>query len=158
MQGREEMENGCFPFTEALVSRRPIIVRRRVLWGECDPAGVVYTPRFSDYLVAAYLWFLRCELAGTDLTELGIGTPMKAMRLEFHQMLQADDWFDMHVRVGEVRARTFDLHIEGTGEDGHTRFAGILTPIMFDNKSRLGVAIPEVARATLLDYARSFEP
>lgn len=153
MHTRHEIEDGDLPFVEALISRRPVIVRRRVLWGECDPAGVVYTPRFSDYLVAAYLWFLRYELSGTGLTELGIGTPMKAMKVEFHRMLAVDDWFNMRLSVSAVRTRTFDLEIRATGDDGLLRFAGLLTPIMFDNESRTGVAIPEGTRARLMTYS-----
>lgn len=148
----EETEEGRLLFTEALVSRRPVVVRRQVQWGECDPAGVVYTPRFADYLVAAYLWFVRCELSDVGLTDLGIGTPMKAMRLEFHRMLAADDWFEMCVRVSGVRTRTFDLEVEGAADDGRLCFAGLITPIMFDNQSRVGVAIPEAARARLVAY------
>lgn len=139
-------------FSEGLVSRRPLIVRRRVIWGECDPAGVVYTPRFSDYLVSAFQWFARCELADTGLAELGIGTPMKAMSLEFHRMLKPGDWFDMQVAVTAIRTRTFDLGIQATGEDGRLRFKGLVTPIMLDNQKRTGVAIPEATRAKLIAY------
>ncbi len=47
---------------ERLLCRSPVKVRRRVRWGECDPAQVVYTPRFADYLAAAYSWFARLVL------------------------------------------------------------------------------------------------
>ena len=38
------------------------VVRRKVLFGECDPAGIVYTPRFADFSLEAVhqvfdLWF-----------------------------------------------------------------------------------------------------
>ncbi len=36
--------------TEAVLADTPFVVRRRVKWGECDPAGVVYTPSFSEYV------------------------------------------------------------------------------------------------------------
>ena len=38
---------------EYLLSERPLTVRRRVRWGECDPAGVVYTATFADYAISA---------------------------------------------------------------------------------------------------------
>ncbi len=42
----------------ARAERRPkrakrFVVQRRVRWGECDPAEVVYTPQFAHYVVAA---------------------------------------------------------------------------------------------------------
>ena len=51
-------------FLDKLVSRQPVIVHRRILWGDCDPAGVVYTPRFGDYFTSARDWFMR---AGIDV-------------------------------------------------------------------------------------------
>jgi acyl-CoA thioesterase FadM len=152
MSGAGDEELGDLPFSEGLVSRRPLIVRRRVLWGECDPAGVVYTPRFADYLVSAFQWFARCELADTGLAELGIGTPMKAMSLEFHRMLKPGEWFDMRVAVTAVRTRTFDLDVQATGDDGRLHFIGLLTPIMLDNEKGVGVEIPDVTRARLQAY------
>ena len=40
-------------YTEAVVSKQPFTVRRRVRFGDCDPAGVVYTVQFSEYVVSA---------------------------------------------------------------------------------------------------------
>lgn len=37
--------------TEHVLSQLPFVVRRRVKWGECDPAGVVYTVTFSEYVI-----------------------------------------------------------------------------------------------------------
>ena len=38
---------------EHVVSTHPFTVRRRIRWGDCDPAGVVYTGRFVEYLLGA---------------------------------------------------------------------------------------------------------
>ena len=37
-------------------------VRRIVNWGDCDPAGIVYTPRVLDYACETIDAFLREEL------------------------------------------------------------------------------------------------
>ena len=48
--------------TEYIVSELPLVVRRRVKWGECDPAGVVYTVSFSEYVIsAAELFYGACR-------------------------------------------------------------------------------------------------
>lgn len=48
--------------TEQVLSERPLVIRRRVKWGDCDPAGVVYTPMFSEYVIsAAELFTARCS-------------------------------------------------------------------------------------------------
>lgn len=39
--------------TEHIISTIPCAIRRRVKSGECDPAGVVYTAAFSEYVISA---------------------------------------------------------------------------------------------------------
>lgn len=138
---------------EWLLSARPVIVRRRVQWGECDPAQVVYTPRFADYLATAYRWFVRTLLARHLVDENGaaLATPMKALSLEFHHVLRPDDLFDMAAHVTAVRQRTFDLSIIGRSPAGEPRFAGRLSPIVVDGNFR-SVALPHSLAAALREY------
>lgn len=141
-------------YSEALISTDPVTVRRRVKWGECDPAQVVYTPRFLDYTAAAFGWFMRTVLDDVTpgLSAAGIGTPAKAVSLEFHRMLRPDDWFDMTVKVAEVRTRTFDLEIRAHTLGGELAFVGRTTPIMFENATQRSVAIPAEIRDALCAY------
>ena len=52
--------------SEALISRAPVIVRRRVKWGECDPAGVVYTPRIRGLCNRSVRTFRRLNWSETQ--------------------------------------------------------------------------------------------
>jgi acyl-CoA thioesterase FadM len=135
-----------------------VIVRRRVSWGECDPAKVVYTPRFADYLVAAYGWFTRVELPDALVLDDGtrLTTPIKALSLEFHHVLRPEDLFDMTVAVLSVRTRTFDLLVSGSSPDGNPHFTGRLSPIVVDSANFRSVAIPPRARSALLAYEQVF--
>ena len=36
---------------EHVVSRVPFVVRRKVRWSDCDPAGVVFTGKFAEYVL-----------------------------------------------------------------------------------------------------------
>ncbi len=141
-------------YTERLVSRLPVTVRRRVLWGECDPAQVVYTPRFSDYLIAAFLWFQRIILdAGAPtLADANLSTPMKAMALEFHRTLRPDDIFEMTVLIGDIRSRTFDLDVTARTPAGETLFIGRMSPIFINRDQFKGVEIPSPFRERLEYY------
>ncbi len=134
-----------------VVSHQPFVVRKRVLWGECDPAGVVYTPRFGDYLALAVGWFTRAVLEGPNgtLASQGVATPMKSMSLVFHRVLRPEETFDMLVTVGEIRTRTFDVHVQARGEDAALRFEGRLSPILVRPGTFESVAIPDAVRATL---------
>ncbi|PVX85653.1 acyl-CoA thioesterase [Paraburkholderia unamae] len=102
---------------EYLLGERPLTVRRRVKWGECDPAGVVYTATFADYVISA-AELLYEALFGTSpqqaKEELGFGTPSRALSFDFVRSLRPDEAFDMTVRVADVRSRTYVLDIAAT--------------------------------------------
>ena len=140
-------------YTEALIARRPIVVRRRVLWSDCDPARIVYTGRIFDYVSSAYGWFLREVLnEGEPLAASGLGTPMKAMSLEFHAMLWPDDWFEMTVRVTGIRTRTFDLEVTSKSDKGTALFSGKVSPIFVSDSTKVSCDIPDPFRAKLEHY------
>lgn len=140
-------------YVEALICRRPIIVRRRVVWSECDPAGVVYTGRFCDYAASAYGWFLRSVMnEGATLASSGFGTPMKAVSFEFHRMLWPDDWFNMTVRVTAIRNRSFDIEVDALSDDKEPIFTASLAPIFIDNLAKASCAIPDLFRQKLDQY------
>ena len=140
-------------FAEALVSVRPIVMRRRVLWSECDPARVVYTGRFFDYIFSAYGWFLRRVLnEGGALDGLGLGTPMKAVSLEFHHMLRPDDWFEVTLEVEEIRTRSFDVGATARLDGGEVAFTGRISPIVVHDLTKKSEPIPPAFRAKLEAY------
>lgn len=144
-----------FPYTEALIGRRPITVRRRVLWGECDPAAVVYTPRFADYAASARDWFMNEGLGFPDRPHpLRTGTifPMRAMTFDFSGFLAADDLFDMVVTVADVSARTFTIEIAATRTDGVRAFTARLTSVAVDSETRRSVQLSPEFRDALDRY------
>jgi acyl-CoA thioester hydrolase len=145
--------------TEQVLELAPLRVRRRVKWGECDPAGVVYTARFSDYVISAFELFMRHLLRGAfqeAKDEHGFGTPCKALSLEFFASLRPDDEFDMTVLVAEIRTRTFDLEIRGSDIDGKDLFRARMTPITIKRGDRSrAIELPSMLRERLESYRTS---
>ncbi len=137
---------------EALVSREPFIVRKRVRWAECDPAGVVYTGRFSDYLLTAVNHVFD-ELGQGHyarwLKTLDVDTPCKGMELEFHAALWPEDVFDMHCDVPAIREHSFDIRVRARRPDGSAVFTGRFSPICISREVRRRVPIPPALRAAL---------
>jgi acyl-CoA thioesterase FadM len=144
------MEGEPEDFKEFVLDSHPLRIRRRVAWGECDPAGVVYTPRFADYATEAALWFIKRVLR-PHLPQ-NVGSPLKGMRFEFHRTLKTDDVFDMRVKLIEIRQRTFDLEIQATDLAGERRFTAVVSPILVDRHSFTSVPIPAEVRAALENY------
>jgi 4-hydroxybenzoyl-CoA thioesterase len=138
--------------TEFVLSTQPFVVRRRVRWGECDPAGVVYTPRFTDYLVSA-VSLLHEHVLGDEAPhyrkDLGIDTPCKGMSLVFQGALWPNDWFDMAVSIGEIRNASYDVLVKARTPDGRPVFEGVFSPVCIPRNERRAVSIPEDFRRRL---------
>ncbi len=87
------------------VSTVPYVQRRIVQWGECDPAGIVYTPRFLDFVLEAMEGWQR-QVLGVDWTklnsELAMGMPVVHAELDFHSPLRGGDELDLEVTVARL--------------------------------------------------------
>lgn len=138
---------------ERLVSRRPLVIARRVRWSDCDPAGVVYTGQFSTYLLDA-MGYVTDELSGGTywawLRELQVDTPCKGLELDFHAALWPDQWFELHCSVGQIRDHSWDVHVRAKRSDSaEPVFSGRFSPICISRTVRRRVPIPPALREAL---------
>jgi acyl-CoA thioesterase FadM len=141
--------------TEQVVSTVPLVVRRRVKWGECDPAGVVYTVTFSEYVISAAELFYGALFATTPQRakrEQAFGTPSRALSFDFQRSLRPDDEFEMTVTVADVKSRTYVLDITARTPQGEVVFVATLTPVCVARDERRSIEIPAAFRQALLDY------
>ncbi|MGE0446202.1 MAG: acyl-CoA thioesterase [Vicinamibacterales bacterium] len=96
-------------------SRHP----HRVEFGECDPFGIVYFPRYLEMLDAATAALF--DAAGVPLTQLlddGIGIPLVTVNVEFHRPATFGDQLVVVSRVARWGDSSFDLeHEVRRGED-----------------------------------------
>src|SRR5581483_4826686 len=121
---------------EEVVSTAPFVVRRVARWSECDPAGVVYVGNFTEYMLSAVYLFRRHVLQASwqELkSNVKVDTPGKALAMTFNGSLWPDDVFDVTVRLGEIRTRTFDFATSAVrADDGSSVFEGSVTSICVD--------------------------
>ena len=127
-------------------------VRRRIIWGDCDSAAVVYTPRFGDYFAAARDWFLRAGIGVFDRphpSRGGLTFPMRALAYDFQSFLAADDVMDMRVFVKSISARTFTIDVSALNlATGRVAFIATGTQICFDLDAKMASALPgEIVQA-----------
>lgn len=151
------MDLSNLDYSERMVSTLPVVVRRRVKFGECDPAGVVYTPVFSEYTLSTYQWFLQAMLGGpmfARMEQIGFDSPIKALTFEFRNMLVTEQVFEMSCRVTDIRTRTFDVEITGrsTTKKPHDIYVAKITPIMVSRNDRRSIEIPSELRKRIEAY------
>jgi acyl-CoA thioesterase FadM len=141
--------------TERVLSALPLVIRRRVKWGDCDPAGVVYTVTFSEYVVSAAELFYGALFETTPQRakrEQGFGTPSRSLSFDFLRSLRPDDEFDMTVTVTDIRERTYVLDVTGRTPEGEVVFVANLTPVCVARDERRSIEIPEAFRQALQRY------
>jgi len=137
--------------TEFVISESPFVVRRVVRWADCDPAGVVFTGRFTEYLlgaVALYTDFL-AEGAASLGAAHGVDTPCRGMSLSFEGTLWPRDEIDILCEIGAIRQRSYDVHCTATRPDGTPVFTARFSPICVRRDARVGTDIPASLRAVL---------
>lgn len=141
---------------ESVVSRVPFVIRGRVRWADCDPAGVVYTGKFVEYMLgAANLFYANLtELNYRDfLQAVGVDTPCRGLDMDFRGALWPDDEFLLQVGVAELRQSSFDLRVRAYQASGREVFVGRFTPICIPKTGeRKSVPIPPAYRAALAQH------
>lgn len=129
----------------------PFVHTRRVLFGECDPGGILYTPRAADYVVEAGLAFMREKLGGQperQLFEMGIAPPARELSIEFVQPMSWDDELEIAVEPVELRTRAIVLQFSGR-VDGDAVLEAGLTLVCISTESMEPVPIPDRLREAL---------
>jgi len=131
---------------EYVLSRDPFVVRRRVRWSDCDPAGVVFTGKFVEYTLS-FVTLLYAEMAGGEPAmawqrSLGVDMPCKGLEFEFHAALWPEDEFDLRCHISDIREHSFDIHIEAAEADGRRVFSARFSPICIRRDARVRAPIP----------------
>lgn len=124
------------------------VTRRKILFGECDPDGVVYTPRYGDYVIEASHEFLSSMFNSSDSAlplffEQGVFPPARAFSFEFLKPLSWDDEIDIQVWVESLGRTSFTIAVEGLNNQGETAFTSRLTQVCVSSASKEPVEIPD---------------
>ncbi|BCT33820.1 acyl-CoA thioesterase [Pseudomonas sp. BNK-6] len=129
-----------------------VIIKRKVLFGDCDPEGIVYTPRFSYFVVEAVHDALTVWLSGPGLrTLLGFNLlpPARAFSLEFLHPVTWDDELSIKVSVSSVGLHSFAFLVEGSLTPDVMAFTSSLTHVCVSPITREVIEVPLQLRALL---------
>jgi 4-hydroxybenzoyl-CoA thioesterase len=93
----------------------PLTFRRQltVEWGDCDPAGIVFNPRFFEFFDASS-WLLFEAALGVKQQDIAstygiIGIALVDARANFLKPIKFGDKIEIASRVSEFRRSSFDV-------------------------------------------------
>lgn len=99
-------------------------IRRQVEFNHCDPAGIVFYPRYFEMISATIERFFSDGIGFSwkdmGLTE-GYGTPMGNIEVRFHNPSYLEDWLDFDLTVKRIGRSSATLQIKCSSE-GEPRF------------------------------------
>ncbi|MBI6896430.1 acyl-CoA thioesterase [Pseudomonas putida] len=133
----------------------PFVTTRKILFGDCDPAGIVYTPRISYFVIEAIHEFLSHCLGGEGLRRLfamGVMPPARALSIEFLAPMTWDDLISVQVSSGVPGTTSFSFAVEARGAGGEVCFRASMTQVCVCPESKQPVAVPEALRQALCEH------
>jgi len=130
---------------------REVLVR----FGDCDPAGIVFYPRYFEMfnnLVEDWC----AQGLGASFRELhqerGLGLPTVSLQTGFVAPSRLGDVLRAELRVGKVGGASVTVAIRLLGEDGSERVRASLVLVLMDLKTMRATRIPDAMRARIAQF------
>lgn len=131
----------------------PIVYRReqRVRFGDCDPAGIVFFPRYHEMLNALVEDWFTLGL-GIDYAELigtrRVGLPTVRLASEFQRVSRMGDRLQQGVAIERLGRSSLALRIRFEGDDGcRVQFEQVL--VCTSLETHRPIPFPDDLRAAL---------
>jgi 4-hydroxybenzoyl-CoA thioesterase len=134
--------------------------QRRIGFGECDPARVIYAPRGFDYAVEAVEAWWRGALGGSwsDLeAQRRLEARVVRVRCEYLRPLVAGQVLHVAVSTVGVGATEFTLRVVGELAPGHPGFRAHVVMSFADRVQLRSVPIPAEYRASIEAWRASHD-
>lgn len=123
--------------------------------GHCDPAGIVYTPKFFDlFNQAIESWFI--EVLGIDyyhvIGERRTGLGYVTASADFFEPCIMGDELEIFVRVARVGTKSYTLMLHAMRE-GREALRGHFTTVTTLLDGHQSIAIPADIKAAIVAYS-----
>jgi 4-hydroxybenzoyl-CoA thioesterase len=99
----------------------PMTYRRRVAWGDCDPAGIIYTPRILDVAMEMLeRWTVDVLGVSWDKlnNEMSMGAPTVRTEIDFIAAPKPDDYIVSELAVEAIGRSSVTYRVTGTDGQG----------------------------------------
>jgi 4-hydroxybenzoyl-CoA thioesterase len=140
-----------------LSTARPFKVARTVKWGDCDPAGIIYTPRVLDFAMETLEAWYRDVLGIAWLRlnqELHMGAPTVRVEIDFLGAPAPDHEVITLLRVKKLGRASVTYELTGSDGDGKDYYRVVLVACFITRPAFKAAAIPEPFRDRILAYQK----
>ncbi|WP_366556219.1 acyl-CoA thioesterase [Aquibaculum sediminis] len=117
---------------------------RRVRFSHCDPAGIVYYPRYLDL----------CNSLVEDWFTEGLGLPTVHLQCDFRKPSMLGETLEMTLQVEAVGSSSVALFILTQGAEKDPRFAARIVLVCTSLESHCAISLPADIREAI-DHYRS---
>jgi len=136
----------------------PFTVTRTVKWGDCDPAGIIYTPRVLDYAMEILEAWYREVVGVTWLKlnrEMSMGVPTVRAELDFLAAPQPDQDMVLDLLVEDLGRSSITLLVTGRDQAGKAYFRAKLVSCFISRPAFKPIAIPPELRDRIQGYRKA---
>lgn len=130
-------------------------IRRQVEFSHCDPAGMVFYPRYFEMISALTERFFADALdygwSTMGVASGGTGTPMGQIEVRFRAPSYLGDWLDLTVCVARIGRASVTFKIMCLGAD-ERRFDCRATVVHAKTGGGKAVPWPETVRQAMARY------
>lgn len=125
-----------------------------ILFSHCDPAGIVYFPRFFDLLHRAmedWFTFGLEERFADFIMQKRLGIPTVGTKVDFVNPARFGDLLQIELRVAKLGSSSIELAIDSF-VDARPCFRARHTVCVFSSETYKAVPIPEELRTRMAPY------
>lgn len=129
----------------------------QIRFAHCDPAGIVFYPRYFEIFNAVIEdW---CEL-GLESSfrkmhmQLGVGLPTAHVECSFLKPTELGETLQAQMEVSKIGNTSLHVEIVLLGQDGTQRVAAKMVLVLMDLKTRKAIPIPEQLRQGIMRYLK----
>ncbi len=128
---------------------------RQVEFNHCDPAGMVFYPRYFEMISATIERFLADAVdygwSTIDISGNGMGTPMGRIEVRFANPSYLGDWLDLDLTLARLGTASAGFDIRCSCRD-ETRFDCAATIIHAHTRGGRSAPWPDEIRARMSTY------
>ncbi len=136
------------------MSHKIFTVKNTIRFNHCDPAGIVFFPRYFEMMNRALEKFFT-EILGKsfqDFMNENIITPTCHISSDFILPCRLEEKISIHLTLSKISRSTAYFNYEFEGEDGGKRLNIKQIIVMTDHQKMKSISIPEEIRKIMEEY------